>query len=300
MPIEIIYRNDHCEWIDVEAPTAEDLLFLHERYKINQLLLEDTIDPNHLPKYEQDNDVKFFLMRENTELERAHLNTISDISTKLGIFLIGKVIITIHRMKNRSIYELKKEILLPENQDINSERIALSLALKVMKSFDDESQNLMETMDNIENEIFLKNTNSPNQIRRLYKLKRKSGLNARILNISADWIDKFKTLELGEAQITDLKDKHKDVIADFEHLNSQVTNLISMYLAMSDQRANQVMKVLAIYSMYFFPITFIAGIYGMNFENMPELRQPLGYFITLGVMAFIALLTFIYVRKKRW
>ena len=300
MPIEIIYRNDHCEWIDVEAPTAEDLLFLHERYKINQLLLEDTIDPNHLPKYEQDNEVKFFLMRENTELERAHLNTISDISTKLGIFLIGKVIITIHRMKNRSIYELKKEILLPENQDINSERIALSLALKVMKSFDDESQNLMETMDNIENEIFLKNTNSPNQIRRLYKLKRKSGLNARILNISADWIDKFKTLELGEAQITDLKDKHKDVIADFEHLNSQVTNLISMYLAMSDQRANQVMKVLAIYSMYFFPITFIAGIYGMNFENMPELRQPLGYFITLGVMAFIALLTFIYVRKKRW
>ena len=300
MPIEIIYRNDHCEWIDVEAPTAEDLLFLHERYKINQLLLEDTIDPNHLPKYEQDNEVKFFLMRENTELERAHLNTISDISTKLGIFLIGKVIITIHRMKNRSIYEFKKEILLPENQDINSERIALSLALKVMKSFDDESQNLMETMDNIENEIFLKNTNSPNQIRRVYKLKRKSGLNARILNISADWIDKFKTLELGEAQITDLKDKHKDVIADFEHLNSQVTNLISMYLAMSDQRANQVMKVLAIYSMYFFPITFIAGIYGMNFENMPELRQPLGYFITLGVMAFIALLTFIYVRRKRW
>lgn len=300
MPIEIIYRNDHCEWIDVEAPTPEDLLFLHERYKINQLLLEDTIDPNHLPKFEQDDDVKFFLMRENTELERSHLNTISDISTKLGIFLIGKVIITIHRMKNRSIYELKKEILLPENQDINSERIALSLALKVMKSFDDESQNLMETMDNIENEIFLKNTNSPNQIRRLYKLKRKSGLNARILNISADWIDKFKTLELGEAQITDLKDKHKDVIADFEHLNSQVTNLISMYLAMSDQRANQVMKVLAIYSMYFFPITFIAGIYGMNFENMPELRQPLGYFITLGVMAFIALLTFIYVRRKRW
>ena len=300
MPIEIIYRNDHCEWIDVEAPTAEDLLFLHERYKINQLLLEDTIDPNHLPKYEQDNDVKFFLMRENTELERAHLNTISDISTKLGIFLIGKVIITIHRMKNRSIYEFKKEILLPENQDINSERIALSLALKVMKSFDDESQNLMETMDNIENEIFLKNTNSPNQIRRLYKLKRKSGLNARILNISADWIDKFKTLELGEAQITDLKDKHKDVIADFEHLNSQVTNLISMYLAMSDQRANQVMKVLAIYSMYFFPITFIAGIYGMNFENMPELRQPLGYFVTLGVMAFVALLTFLYVRRKRW
>ncbi len=169
-----------------------------------------------------------------------------------------------------------------------------------MKSFDEESQNLLETMDNIENEIFLKTTNHSNQIRRLYKLKRKSGLNARILNISADWIDKFKTLSLSDTEISDLKDKHKDVIADFEHLNAQVTNLISMFLAMSDQKANQVMKVLAIYSMYFFPITFIAGIYGMNFENMPELHQPLGYFMTLGLMAFITLLTFIYVRKKRW
>ena len=155
-------------------------------------------------------------------------------------------------------------------------------------------------MDNIENEIFLKNTNNSNQIRRLYKLKRKSGLNARILNMSADWIDKFKLLTLDDAETSDLKDKHKDVIADFEHLNAQVTNLISMFLAMSDQKANQVMKVLAIYSMYFFPITFIAGIYGMNFDNMPELREPSGYFMTLGLMAFITLITFIYVRRKRW
>ena len=300
MPIEIIYRNEHWEWIDVEAPTQEDLNFLHERYNINTLLLEDTIDPNHLPKFEQDNGVKFFLMRENTELERTNLNTISDISTKLGIFLFQNMIITVHRMKNRSIYEFKKEIVLPEHESITTDKIALKLALKVMKSFDEESQNLMETMDNIENEIFLKTTNNSNQIRRLYKLKRKSGLNARILNISTDWIDKFKTLNLSDTEVSDLKDKHKDVIADFEHLNAQVTNLISMFLAMSDQKAYQVMKVLAIYSMYFFPITFIAGIYGMNFENMPELQQPLGYFLTLGLMGFITLLTFIYVRRKRW
>lgn len=300
MPIEIIYRNDHCEWIDVESPTEDDLNFLHQRYEINMLLLEDTIDPNHLPKFENDHTVKFFLMRENTELERANLNTISDISTKLGIFLMDKVIITVHRMKNRSIYEFKKEILLPENAEITVETIALQLALKVMKSFDDESQSLLQTMDNIENEIFLKNTNSSNQIRRLYQLKRKSGLNARILSISSDWIDKFKLLKLEDAAITDLKDKHKDVITDFEHLNAQVTNLISMFLAMSDQKSNQVMKVLAIYSMYFFPITFIAGIYGMNFDIMPELHEPSGYFFTLGLMGFIALLTFLFVRRKRW
>ncbi|ALR30834.1 magnesium transporter CorA [Chryseobacterium sp. IHB B 17019] len=298
MPIDTIYRNSQCEWVDVEAPTAEDLKFLHERYEINNLLLEDTLDPNHLPKYEEDENIKFFLLRESTELERKNLNTISDISTKIGIFLFGQTIITIHRMRTKSISETKKQI--SALQDITPEHIALRIALLIMKSFDDESVNLLETMDNIENEIFLKNTNHTNQIKRLYKLKRKSGLNSRVLSISTDAVDKFKLLGLPDSEVFDLKDKHKDVVADFDHLNIQITNLISMFLALSDQKANQVMKVLAIYSVYFLPITFIAGVYGMNFDNMPELHHKYGYFFTLGLMALVVICTFIYARRKQW
>lgn len=299
MPIDTIYRDSQCEWVDVESPTAEDLKFLHERYEINNLLLEDTLDPNHLPKYEEDGDVKFFLLRESTELERKNLNTISDISTKIGIFLLGKTIITIHRMKTKSIGETKKQVSCLK-EETTSENIALRIALLIMKSFDDESISLLETMDNIENEIFLKNTNHTNQIKRLYKLKRKSGLNSRVLTISTDAIDKFKLLGLQDSQVVDLKDKHKDVVADFDHLNIQITNLIGMFLALSDQKANQVMKVLAIYSVYFLPITFIAGVYGMNFDNMPELHTKHGYFYTLGLMAVVVICTFIYARRKQW
>lgn len=299
MPIETIYRDSQCEWVDVEAPSAEDLKFLHERYEINNLLLEDTLDPNHLPKYEEDGEVKFFLMRESTEQERKNLNTISDISTKIGIFLVGKTIVTIHRMKNKSLLETKKQIS-QLTTEITPDFIALKLALLIMKSFDDESISLFETMDNIETEIFLKNTNHTNQIKRLYRLKRKSGLNSRVLTISADVIDKFRLLDLQDSEIYDLKDKHKDVVADFDHLNIQITNLISMFLALSDQKANQVMKVLAIYSVYFLPITFIAGVYGMNFDNMPELHTKYGYFFTLGVMALVVICTFIYARRKQW
>lgn len=299
MPIDTIYRDSHCEWVDVEAPTAEDLIFLHERYEINNLLLEDTLDPNHLPKYEEDGSIKFFLLRESTELERKNLNTISDISTKIGIFLLNKTIITIHRMKTKSIAQTKKQLSCTKGET-TPEEIALMISLLIMKSFDDESISLMETMDNIENEIFLKNTNHTNQIKRLYKLKRKSGLNSRVLTISTDAIDKFKLLNLKDSQVVDLKDKHKDVVGDFDHLNTQVTNLISMFLALSDQKANQVMKVLAIYSVYFLPITFIAGVYGMNFDNMPELHIKYGYFYTLGLMGLVVICTFIYARRKQW
>ncbi len=300
MPIELVFKNDNCEWIDVESPTFEDLAYLEEAYQINSLLLEDTTDPNHLPKFEQDQSLKFFLMRESTELERKNLNNLSDISTKLGVFIFEGRIITIHRMKNRSIYELREEIKLQQDSIISTDQIALILALKVMKSFDDESKKLLESMDKLEDEIFLKRGAGSHKIRKLYQLKRKAGLNSRILNNSSDWINNFRLLEINDSQMKDLQDKHDDVLTDFEHLTAQATNLISMFLAMSDQRANQVMKVLAIYSMYFFPITFIAGIYGMNFQYMPELEQPYGYFITLGIMAFIAILTFFYVRKKGW
>ena len=300
MPIEQKYKAKDWEWIDVTAPTEEDLLFLHQRYHINHLLLEDTVDPNHLPKFEEVGEVKFFLTRESTELERRTLNNISDISSKLGIFLLPHLIITTHRTKSTSIQEMCAEL---DKEDINllsRDDLALRLALKVIKSFDDESNNLLELMDAMENEIFLKNTNDSVQIRRLYKLKRKSGLNTRILNMSGEWISKFKTLDLEEVQVMDLLDKQKDVIADFDHLNTQTTNLISMFLALSDQKANQVMKLLAIYSVYFLPITFIAGVYGMNFDNMPELKHKYGYFITIGVMMTIVIVTFIYMRRKRW
>lgn len=300
MPIEQKYKTAQWEWIDVTAPTDEDLRFLHERYHINYLLLEDTIDPNHLPKFEEVGDVKFFLARESTDLERRTLNNISDISSKLGIFLLPKLIITTHRSKSKSIYEVCDELKKENPENISRDHLALRLALKIIKTFDDESRNLLEIMDAIENEIFLKNTNQSNQIRRLYKLKRKSGLNTRILNISGEWISKFKTLDLEEVEVMDLLDKQKDVIADFDHVNAQTVNLISMFLALSDQKANQVMKLLAIYSVYFLPITFIAGVYGMNFDNMPELHHKNGYYFILGLMVLIVVITFIYTRRKKW
>ncbi len=300
MPIEKIFQNHHCEWLDVETPTKEDLEFLRQHYPIDKLLLEDTLVPHHLPKFEQAGQVKFFLARENSEEERSSINSVSDISTKLGIFLVNDSIITVHRIKNPSIYSVKEAVKKPQYSEVTPDKIALLLCRKVMQSFETEADQLATQMDGVENEIFLKNQDSTSQIRNLHQLKRRIGLNARILTNSSDWISQFKLLKLSEPEIADLKDQYKHAVAYYEHLNAQITNLISMFLAMSDQRANQVMKVLAIYSMYFFPIAFIAGVYGMNFDVMPELHGKYNYFIVLAIMGLISLLTFLYVRKKRW
>lgn len=303
MPIIQKYKTKNWKWVDVEAPTEEDLDFLRNHYHINWFLLEDTIDPNHLPKFEQVDDVRFFLTRECVDMKRKNLNNISDVSTKLGIFILPDMIVTVHRVKSKSIHEVFEEITKNgiNADEISIDNLALRLALKIMKTFDDESKRLVEILDAIENEIFLKNSNNnSNQLRKLYQLKRKSGLNTRILNISNEWILAFKKLNLQDVEVADLIDKQMDVITDFDHLNIQTTNLISMSIALSDQKANQVMKLLAIYSVYFLPITFIAGVYGMNFENMPELHYKSGYFFTLILMGLVVIFTFVYMRKKKW
>lgn len=299
MAIKVLFQNEHCDWIDVQAPTKEDLAFLHQKYNINTLLLEDTLDPNHLPKFEQDEEVLFFLTRENINSGKTGINNISNISTKLGMFLTGNMILTVHRMKTISITACVSE-LKSVKESVTRDKIALRLALKIIETYDNESKKIADTLEDMENDLFLKNKNNSEQIRRLYRLKRKSFLNSKLLTISTEWVKNFHRLELSDAEVTDLLDKHKDVVADFDHLSTQTTSLISTFLALSDQKANQVMKLLAMYSVYFLPITFIAGVYGMNFEHMPELSQPYAYYFTLAFMLGIVVFTYIYFRTKKW
>jgi magnesium transporter len=78
------------------------------------------------------------------------------------------------------------------------------------------------------------------------------------------------------------------------------SDLTDGYLGMSSHRLNRVMQILTIITVIFVPLTFLAGIYGMNFENMPELSTRSGYFIVIAIMFVIAVTQLIYFRKKRW
>ena len=83
-------------------------------------------------------------------------------------------------------------------------------------------------------------------------------------------------------------------------LRDMTESVLSTYLSSVSNRMNQVMKVLTLVATVFIPLTFIAGIYGMNFANMPELEWRYGYFTVLTVMAVICISLVVYFRKKKW
>jgi len=100
--------------------------------------------------------------------------------------------------------------------------------------------------------------------------------------------------------LRDVYDHTIQVVETIEAFRDMVSGMFDTYLSSVSNRMNEVMKVLTIIATIFIPVTFIAGIYGMNFRNMPELEWPWAYYGTLGLMAVVCVVMILYFRKKRW
>jgi magnesium transporter len=85
-----------------------------------------------------------------------------------------------------------------------------------------------------------------------------------------------------------------------ENTRDMVSGMIDIYLSSMSNKTNEVMKVLTVVATIFIPLTFIVGLYGMNFKNMPELDSPWGYPVVLAIMLAIAIGMLVYFRRKRW
>ncbi|HFS67411.1 MAG TPA: hypothetical protein ENK67_04290 [Flavobacteriia bacterium] len=100
-----------------------------------------------------------------------------------------------------------------------------------------------------------------------------------------------------------LRDVYEHLIHLTDNLDAQrdmLANIMDLYLSGISNKMNEVMKRLTVISTIFIPITFISGLYGMNFENMPELHWKHGYFITLAIMFLIVLIMIFYFKRKKW
>ena len=97
-----------------------------------------------------------------------------------------------------------------------------------------------------------------------------------------------------------LHQKCLEILEQIEYDMNTLDSASSFYFSSQSQRMNEIMKILTVVSVFFMPLTFIVGIYGMNFDVMPELRNPYGYFIVLGVMFLLLVAMVVYFKKKKW
>jgi magnesium transporter len=100
--------------------------------------------------------------------------------------------------------------------------------------------------------------------------------------------------------LRDVYDHTIQINDTLEAFRDAISGLHDIYLSSISNRMNEIMKVLTIFAAIFIPLTFLAGIYGMNFENMPELKWPHGYFIALSIMAALGIGMAVYFKNKKW
>jgi magnesium transporter len=115
--------------------------------------------------------------------------------------------------------------------------------------------------------------------------------------------DQRRPAQISTARVHEINDvyEHQERAASLATLFYEVaSDLIDGYISRASHRLNNIMKVLTIVTAIFVPLSFLAGLYGMNFEVMPELRAPHGYYILLGVMATLATALLWIFRRKRW
>ncbi len=147
---------------------------------------------------------------------------------------------------------------------------------------------------------------SPATVQKIYRLKREL-----IFLHNAVWplrevvsaLGKHESPLIQEATAPYLRDVYDHVIHVIDSVDiyrEMLTGMLDMYLSSVSNRLNEVMKVLTIIATIFMPLTFIAGVYGMNFKHMPELEWPLGYYGALTLMLAVAVFMLFYFRRKKW
>ena len=295
--IELKPENNAFTWLDITGPSLENLLEVSKRYNLNNHHLDDCMEPDHLPKFEEGDDFNLIILRRVISQD-AEVNTVQDLTTKIAIFFNEKTIVTIHRLPHPDIQQVCEQ-LIKNGKITNVNQLLLKMIAKVQQSYTEFSAHLNGQIEEFETALFIRKT-ALASIESLYMLKRRTGFCRKLLLLTGEVVNAVRNRQKKSNEIQDIGDNQIKLQVFYDQLSEDSQNLVSTYMSYSAQKTNEVMKVLTLFSAYFLPLTFIVGIYGMNFDNMPELRHQYGYPIIMLVMLIIFLLIFFWFKRRKW
>jgi len=296
-------KKEHaiCEgtkWIDILDPSASEMEELTTEYHLNQNIVRDCMQPEHLPKYEFVDNVHFLILRFFAHTFDKRVMTIQDLTNKIAIFFADHFLITIHKSDAKFLEVLRNKYVVTGKCNSTTQLLA-QIVWQSLESYDEPANRLSEQVDFYENQVMLKNSGS-DHIEALYLIKREASIGLKTLTLMLEPINHIYIKPGEESLLQDVRDQHLKMQTLYSQVLEDVSNLLNLSMSFAAQRTNDVMKVLTVFSVFFLPLTFIAGIYGMNFEFMPELNKKWGYPASVGLMIIVTILIFFWFKRKKW
>lgn len=293
----LLSNPDHWYWIDFNDPTDEEIQLLDKPLQFHPLSIEDCIHTLQRPKLDYYDDFHFFVFQA--------LNGESMQKEEVDLFLGRNYIVTYHSASTHEVDEVWKRLELSKvTNEWNPSIVLYHILDKIVDNYfphvyriedllneidensaDRSMEDLLEDLFDTRHELLsLRHTITPMRdlVYRMINSHRLSGV-----------------LEQKE-YFADIHDHLLRLAEKVEASRELTTDIRDAYLSMNSHETNRVMKVLTVITTIFMPLTFIAGVYGMNFENMPELSWQYGYFGALFAMLVIGVIMFFWFRKKGW
>jgi magnesium transporter len=289
-------------WLDLgdEPPDVTGNL-MREEFGLHPLAVSDALRERHPPKLEHFEDYTFLLLRGlSAESKDTDFSTI-----QLALFVGRRFLVTRHSAQSPSTDQLWREA------QENAGRFAAgsaALALRLCRIMVDRYLGILlalePRLEELEDEIL----NSPRDELLGELAGYKSDLK-KLRRIFAYHQQVFTALRNGDYPrfganiVHELNDvfEHQERAVSLSGLYYELAvDLLDSYISLASHHLNQIMKVLTIVTVIFVPLSFLAGLYGMNFEYIPELHAHSGYYVLLGIMAAIVVILLALFRKKRW
>jgi magnesium transporter len=299
----LLAREGMVTWYDVRGLGDVKIIeHIGQAFHIHPLALEDVLNTQQRPKWEDYHNGVFLIAR----AQRIDNETLA-IKTEQIAFFFGKNFLLTFQEDSDDLFPNIRERLhksLGKIRQKGADYLAYTLIDYIVDGYFLILDKTEEAIEKLEDEIL--NDFRTSVRSNIYKLKRQQSEVRRAVLPLREVIGRFAREE-GEfvnatntVYIRDLYDHISQVAELIESQRDMLQNLNDLYNAEQSNRANHVMKVLTIVSAIFIPLTFIAGVYGMNFDNMPELHSQNGYFAVWAFMILIAILQLIYFRIKKW
>jgi magnesium transporter len=294
-------------WVDVVHPTSEELADVARRYNLHPMSVEDSLEPEHLPKYERIGSTTFIIVRAMDTAAAQDCSSIHEMTRKVAIFYGPEFLITIHRSEQPFVTALMEEYRSASPPQGSAERrkgfmprLLIDLINGAISTYEKPLGAAETTIDAFEATVFGEHEFT-DLLRRIYLEKRRVTQMRRMLSHTRDAIQKLVPATEPTAPLyQDLRENAESMHFYADELLDDVNNLLSMQLALASHRTNEVVRILTVFSVFFLPLTFIVGVYGMNFRYMPELTQRWGYPAVLAFMGLVTLMIYLWFRRRGW
>ena len=297
------FPSKNISWINVSGLHDMELVrSVGEKFNLHPLLTEDVVNTGQRPKCEEFDEHLFFVLK----MLRIDEETDQLRSEQLSLVVGDHYLITFQEDEQDVFKTVRDRLLRPTTKirHRNSDYLAYALMDAVVDNYIYIIEQFGEKVEALESEVMA--ATRPEQLERIYSYKREINYLRKTIRPVRDLVRGYKdaesTLVHDEtySYINDLMDHVEHASEAIETYQVMLTDQLNLYQSAINNRLNDILRTLTIFSVVFIPLTFLAGIYGMNFKYFPELDYPFAYPVFWGVQIFIAVGMLFYFKRKKW